>query len=498
MASHQDRPIFTYQTRISVTPEQDQLLREYARRFGHIERTLFADLQKGKAANQLKSEYLSRFDITARQFNGLRIQLQGKIASLKERIPVRIENLKTKIRKAKKTIAELVKCFPGTNQLHRKRRRLARLEQGLKSLAADRKAGRVRLCFGSKKLFHAQFHLEENGYQAHEEWRRDWTEARSRQFFVIGSKDETSGCQGCVAMAEEDDSYSLRLRLPNGLAEKHVLVSGVRFVYGGEQLAESLVSGRALSYRFLHDEKGWRVFVSAEGTRVERITDKRLGAIGIDINPDQLVLAAVDRCGNLVGGEHIPCVSHGKSRDQAKAIIGDAAKRVIAAAIRTSKPIVVERLDFEKKKAALENEGRLRARMLSGFGYRQTLQNLKAAAFRAGVEVIEVNPAYTSTIGMVNYAERYGISVHQGAAIAIARRSLDLSERPATRVARLAHGGDHVTFPLPERNRGQHVWSLWSTVSRQIRVALTAHLLLLRRTARSTPPALSFQPQGAT
>jgi hypothetical protein len=109
---------------MSVTPEQDQLLREYARRFGHIERTLFAELQQGKAANQLKSEYLRRFDITARQFNGLRIQLQGKIASLKERIPVHIENLKTKIRKAKKTIAELLKSIPGTNQLHRKRRRL--------------------------------------------------------------------------------------------------------------------------------------------------------------------------------------------------------------------------------------------------------------------------------------------------------------------------------------------------------------------------------------
>src|SRR5215469_1659650 len=271
MSSHQDKPIFTYQTRVSVTPQQDQLLREYARRFGHIERTLFADLQKGKAANQLKSEYLRRFDITARQFNALRIQLQGKMASIKERIPVHIENLKTKIRKAKKTIAELVKSSPGTNQRHQKRRRLARLEQGLRKLSADRKAGRVRICFGSKKLFHAQFHLKENGYQSHQEWRQDWTEARSRQFFVIGSKDETNGCQGCVAIGEEGDRYSLRLRLPNGLAEKHVLITGVRFRYGGEQLAESLAYGRALSYRFLRDEKGWRVFVSARGLGVKRI-----------------------------------------------------------------------------------------------------------------------------------------------------------------------------------------------------------------------------------
>src|SRR5215469_11439508 len=150
MPSRQDRPIFTYQTRVSVTPQQDQLLREYARRFGHIEQTLFADLEKGKDANQLKSEYLRRYDITARQFNALRIQLQGKIASIQELIPVHMANLKTKIRRARKTIAALVPSIPGSNKLHQKRRRLARLEQGLKELAADRKAGRVRICFGSR------------------------------------------------------------------------------------------------------------------------------------------------------------------------------------------------------------------------------------------------------------------------------------------------------------------------------------------------------------
>jgi hypothetical protein len=52
--------------------------------------------------------------------------------------------------------------------------------------------------------------------------------------------------------------------------------------------------------------------------------------------------------------------------------------------------------------------------MLSSFAYKQMLQCLKSAAFRAGVQVISVNPAYSSTIGTVNYATRYGISIHQG------------------------------------------------------------------------------------
>ena len=210
------------------------------------------------------------------------------------------------------------------------------------------------------------------------------------------------------------------MRLPNAAKEKHLLITGVRFRYGQDEFEESLAYGRALSYRFLRDEKSWRVFVSLEASPVKRISDRRLGAIGIDINPDQLVLAEVDRHGNFTGGEQIPCVSYGKSQEQAKAILGNVAKEAVAAAVRSRKPLVIERLDFEDKKAALEDEGGKRARMLSSFAWKQTIQCLKAAAFRAGVEIIEINPAYTSTIGAVNFAARSGISVHQGAAVAIA------------------------------------------------------------------------------
>ena len=354
------------------------------------------------------------------------------------------------------------------------------------------------MCFGSKKLFHAQFHLRENGFACHAEWKQAWSEARSHQFFVLGSKDETAGCQSCVARSSEDGNYGLRLRLPNAIG-KYVVLTGVRFAYGQKQWEESLVCGRAISYRFLRDSKGWRVFVSTAATRVERITDQRLGAIGIDMNPDQLVVAELDRFGNFVGGEHLPCVTYGKTREQAKAMVGDTVKQAMEAAVQSRKPIVLEGLEFGKKKAALENEGSGRARMLSSFAYHQTMQYLKAAAFRAGVEVMQVNPAYTSTLGTVNYAVRCGISIHQGAAIAIARRGLGLSERPAARVARLpTRQGGHVTLPLPARNRSKPVWSFWSQVSRQIRAALAAPVRLLPKTAGSTPASLCFQTPCAT
>jgi IS605 OrfB family transposase len=499
MAANEKRHVFTYQTRVSVSPEQDQMLGEYAARFGRVERTLYRDLQKGEDANRLKSAYLVRFEITARQFNAVRLQLQGKVEALRRQRTLQVANLKRRIGKARRIVARLKKRLPGSHQLHQKQRRLAGLELRFEQLEAERKASRIHLCFGSRKLFHAQFHLEANGFPSHAEWKQAWREARSNQFFVVGSKDETAGCQGCVASRNPDGSYALRVRLPNAAREKHLVIPGVRFAYGQEQWEESLASRRALSYRFLRDGKGWRVFVSTEGLPGKRISDRRRGAIGLDINVGQLVLAELDRCGNFLGGQSIGCVTYGKGQGQAKAVVGDAVKGVMAAAIRTGKPIVVERLEFAEKKSALENVGGGRARMLSRFAYRQILQNLMAAAFRAGVEVLAVNPAYTSTIGAVNYAARFGISIHQGAAIAIARRGFGLSERPAVQVVQLAtRGGGRVTLLLPGRNRSEHVWSLWSEVSRRIRATLAASVQLLPATRRSTPVSLCSQMPCAT
>src|SRR5262249_4571294 len=59
MVANQDSPVFSYQTRGAVSAEQEQLLRECAGLFGHVERTLFVDIRKTKDAGQLKSEYLA-------------------------------------------------------------------------------------------------------------------------------------------------------------------------------------------------------------------------------------------------------------------------------------------------------------------------------------------------------------------------------------------------------------------------------------------------------
>jgi hypothetical protein len=157
MSSEHNQPVFTYHTRVSVTPEQDQMLRGYTSLFGRVERTLYADMQKGKDASELKSAYLARFEITARQFNAVRIQLQGKVKAMREQLPGLIDNLKTRIRKAKKTIAKLAKLIPGSEKLHQKRRRLEICNRVLKNCKTTENQGGLISASARRSYFALSF-----------------------------------------------------------------------------------------------------------------------------------------------------------------------------------------------------------------------------------------------------------------------------------------------------------------------------------------------------
>ncbi len=186
----------TYHTRLPAVPEQAPILDAYAELYGRAERTLFARRRAGEPLGVLKRAFLVRFGVTARQFNALAATVRGKITSIQKRRAGLIANLEQRIARAEK----VRKTMPGgTRARHQKTRRLAILKQRLRALRADEAAGRVRLCFGARKLFRAQFALSENGYASRDAWRTAWRDARANQFFVIGSKDETAGCQGCVA-----------------------------------------------------------------------------------------------------------------------------------------------------------------------------------------------------------------------------------------------------------------------------------------------------------
>ena len=194
----------------------DAALSAYADLYGQVERKLFAEVAAGKTATSLKSEYLRRYGIPARMFNGVRVSLEGKIASVREQQKLRLDDMARRIARAETEVAAAEQDGLW-NRAHQKRRRLVNLAHRRTVLEGDVAEGRVRLCFGSRRLWHKQHNLEANGYGSHQEWLADWWDARRDEFFVLGSRDETGGCLLCVASVADDGTLTLRLRLPDCL-----------------------------------------------------------------------------------------------------------------------------------------------------------------------------------------------------------------------------------------------------------------------------------------
>ena len=514
--------IFSYEARLHIDEHVEKLLNAFGNLSGHIERRLFVDLQLNKNINELKSLYLKDFQITARHFNAIHVQVGGKIASIKEKRKVDIKELEEKINGLNKTIEKLKKRSSHAYKAHQKSRRLGFLKEKLANLKSDHEKGIVRLCFGSKRLFRAQFNLDSAGYSNHEEWQEEWRFVRSNHFFLLGSKEESHGNQSCTATVSEEEDISLRIRLPDAFLplnenNKYLVLSGIRFKYGHKDIIESIKAceerkrlkqagseqykeaGVAISFRFKRDSKSWRVFVSCPKKKPLCTTSSNKGVIGVDINANHLAICETDRFGNPIEKISLPLNTYGKDPSQSKALIGNACALLINQAKEKGKSIVIEELEFLKKRANLRENGDARySRMLSSFAYSFIIQSIKFKAWKEGVSVAKINPAFTSVIGRIKFSRRYGLTIHQAAALSIGRRHLGVSEKVPRHLEAIPDGkGDHVALSLPVRNRDKHVWSQWGVIKKRLLVALAAHARARKSRSSSAKPTLEIGPSQA-
>ena len=466
----------TYQTKLKneiiVLPnEQKELIFEYynhfATQFGILERKLFVDLYvHKKPSNDLKTLYCAKYAITSRQYNSIKNQLDGRVKAKKETDKSnkektvekieRTENLIEKKSKQKeKTHASLLKMKGNESNfqkkvtkyrrlrqyIHQKKRKLHHLKLKLEKLQCDEMTKTVRLCFGSKELFRKQFHLEENNL-TFEEWKKQWQQKRSAQFTFIGSKDETYGNQTCTY----DLDNNVRIRVsPKDEAKygKNIVIPNVCFSYGQEQLdkAKFPVIGytkgkgtatkyyRALTCKFIRKNNHWYLIMSIEVDLPEIQTIKGNGVVSVDFNAQHLAVTDVDRFGNLLHSFIVPFRTYHVSSEQAKQSLSDALEVVVKYALQKQKPIVREELDFKKKKSQLKEMSNKHAKMLSGFAYSSYKKMLDAKCEKSGIEIISVNPSYTSQIGHHKYMKRYGLSSHESAAMVIGRKALNFKNK---------------------------------------------------------------------
>jgi len=500
---------FTTQTRPVLDERAARVLDAHAQVYGSLLHKLYASVaREGGSPLSHKTAFCRTHQISSRFFNALRSELGGLINGTRELLKNERKELEQRIRKygqrraasgAKLTEVanHTLRMSPAAHaklgqQHHYSCQRLDKLKSKLLRVKSRLAANVPGICFGSRKLFQQQHYLELTRFATNDKWLDAWRASRAHQWYFLGSKDETAGNQACTLVRQPDGRYSLRVRLLDRLLSagesKYLVIPNVEFAFDGPAVADALERNIALSYRFHKDARGWRIFLSFDHTPAERSTlGPEFGVVGIDLNADYLAVTETDPQGNLLESRRFDFATHGTTGAREDSL-SRALQEVVEWAVEKQKPIAAEELDFTAKKRALRDGGAsaAQARMLSGLIYAKYQQLLEAKCFRAGVELIKVEPAYTSVIGRIKYAGPRGLSVHAAAAGVIARRGQKLSERiPRAGAVSVPAQGRHYLFPLPARTGARQGKSPWADVSTALRTFLREQWLAARRQRRS-------------
>lgn len=300
------------------------------------------------------------------------------------------------------------------------------------------------VCFGSRKLFRAQKTVYKN---LHQEWKNAFRKSRDNGMTISGRKD---AAQGNFVFKYDAQTRDLRYRSMDG---KEITFHNAGFPYGQKFVDNAVTCEKAerqaVAWRL--EIHGRKVLIKCmvELPEVKRNGYFAGGCIGFDTNADNLAVSETDENGNLLFHKIIHFDLAGKTSSQREHILSDAVEQVFQIAKERKKPVAME--DLKDFKQEYLYSGKKINRILSEFAHRKISMLAESKAYKYETGLCKVNPAFTSQIGKVKYMRKYGLSVHESAAFAIARRAMGLQESTPKAIKHL----------VPEKNKNKHHWSQW-------------------------------------
>jgi len=307
-------------------------------------------------------------------------------------------------------------------------------KQNLES-CLEREQNPKKLVFGSRELFE-QLKKKHLTGKRRETLRQKWEERRYGILYSRGDKSREGNLN--LRLVNLDDQWHLRINLGNG---KYVWAKVTRSVkrktdkwidfISNIEHAEKTGDWFPYTVRLrLRNGKIYAQFSKEEKLPEVSIT-KDNGVIGIDINayPFHLAIVHTAKDGNLEKYERISLDNLLKgSLEKREYLSWQTAHQVVEIAKRERKGIVVENLEKIPKGKRGDGLPKLRQR-LQKWIYKALLQKIEIVARRNGIQVIRVNPAYTSIVGKLKYAPLHNIDKDTAGAYVIARRGLGFKER---------------------------------------------------------------------
>jgi len=308
--------------------------------------------------------------------------------------------------------------------------------------------------FGGKRLFEKLCKNHLTG-KAREGLKKQWKELRQGTLISIGSKSD----KGNRLTRFEDLNGPLHLRIATGNREfiyakvlRELSNNKDKWLTFMAMLLESWQTKNYFPYTVELKLREGEVYgsVSFELPTPKVRYTKENGVLSIDTNasPIHLAIAEVSKTGELVSYQtiklhHLLGLSQ-NSKDHQEWIL---AHQIVDLAIQKGKAIAVENL--KKLRKGMRGDGKATLRkILHQWNAKKFMQKLKRVALLKGVEVIEVNPAYTSVIGMLKYAPQLSIDKDIAGAYVIGRRALGFKEDMPENYEKLLKDKAYMEFAL--------------------------------------------------
>lgn len=392
--------------------------------------------------NLLNTKLQNEYSIGRRTANSIIKTVQGRINSIRElkkteikqkqykleKISEKLEKLipvlmDLKLKAEKNDIKDLMKYKNFKTKIAFMKIRKDKLVNKIKSLNYQIETNKFKITFGTKKLFRKNS----------EEFRNK----RDNQIIFLGSKEETSCNQTFqLKYITKINQFIIKVRkdfkYKNEKGEERCAY-GKCFFNNHKNLLKGILKTKnsPLTYRIIKRKNKYYLQCIFEiDNRNTILTRKNYGVIGADFNKGFLAVSQTDKYGHLIKTDKMAYRfgNGNKTKNDLLLIIN----KLTELAIYTGKDIVIEDLNFLKKKSKAvkgkSEKGKKYNKMLHSLAYRMFLDRTEQICSKKNVGLIKVNPAWTSWIAENKFCDKMKLNLHNGAAFAIARRGMNIKD----------------------------------------------------------------------
>lgn len=434
------KTFYTIEAQLKIFKQEDEdLLGQAMKDFGHMQRVTWQKIKMQAEANDLDTEFKNflaaeikaDFNLTSRTAYSVVGNMLGRYSALNELKQTELTDKRQKIEALQESIEELQKKL---NELKPKiasnsadadekkdyqnwktsvawkKMKINKIQQQTTELEKQQESGDLKICFGTKDLFRKNL--------------EDFRDQRDSELYFIGRAGDTACNQNLqLSFNHKLNQFQVKVRVEN-LPVKYLYFQCYFGLKQQKELKNILATqSTALTYRIKKRYGNYylQAIFKKDFKSTDAVTSFKNGAIAVDFNQGFCAVVETDQHGNLVNQCRFDYrFSAGNATTVDLQVI---AKKLMELCLKTGKSLVIENLDFKKKKSdQVKGYKKIGNKNLSSLPYAEFAAAVLQRSVRDKVFVKKVNPWNTSKIGEQKFVTSMKLNSHFAAALVIARK----------------------------------------------------------------------------